>query len=414
MGWGDFGAFSSTDTAGNAAAAAAFSSDFAGFPNDDDAGAFAAFGEFPAPTASKGTRHAPKAAVAAAAPVDFGADDGFAGGDFGFPAFGADASAASSSMASHPQALFGAAKETSWDTSPLVKVPVRPTPELALTPSTMFKHSSMLGRPITSPSNGNILFCSSGLRGAMIHEIDPRRDNVQVMSAVILSPELQRRVASKYNASPCGVGTVLSLAAGLHVANGQVRVRVAAMVDFQVVESPQLMRVVVVWQWGYGSPHPVALQFVMTPPSGGEFTYDPAMLQVADGLLFVGGYSPMGPCVFMCKPTVRETWSANFLSGSGRVTALSVTPAAKREHPYLAVALSDRSTSVWTYKSALSGAASKANEPSKRWLFPLCRLDAVPSLVEGPPAGFGSENSGFGTLARRATLLLRSCFGSTH
>jgi hypothetical protein len=154
------------------------------------------------------------------------------------------------------------------------------------------------------------------------------------------------------------------------------------------------MRIVAVWQWGYGAPHPVLLQHVMIPPSGGEFTYDAASLQVADGLLFIAGTSKKGPCVFASKPAVRETWSANFISGKGRVSAMAVTPDVKRAFPYLAVALTDRSLSVWTYRSALASGASKGNEASPSWLFPMCRLEGQSVLADVPATPLNENESG--------------------
>jgi hypothetical protein len=347
------------------------SSEFSNFPMSADDANFATFGEFPA---SAHTQAETSPIRSAATLADFGTDDGF---DFAFGGFETSASSANT-----PPLAVSSPKMPIWDRSPLTNVPVHPLEEVSLVSRTILSRSPMVCAPITNPMNGNIIFCNDGHGGtASIHEIDPRRDNVQVSSAGIVTREMQRRIATKLSVSVCGLVSVVTLAAGVHVANGQARLRVAAIMDLKVIESPQPMRIVAVWQWGYGSPSPISLQFTLTPPSGAEFTYEANIIQIADGVVFIGGYSPKGPCVFLCQPTVRETWSVNFVGGSGRITCMSVTPGAKRDYPYLAVGLSDRSVSVWTYKHALSVAASKANEPSKRWLFPLCRLDAGAAIM---------------------------------
>jgi hypothetical protein len=296
--------------------------------------------------------------------------------------------------------LVAAPVEKVWDSTPLTDIPTIKPSKLSLIQTTTVR-CQFQGAPTTNPMNGNTIFCSWKGGALNIHEIDPHKNNVQVSSVAVLSTELQRKLASKYNASAQNVDSVVALTAGLHRAHGQTRVRVAAMLDLRVLESDQAMRIVAVWQWGYGSPHPVLVQHVMTPPSGGDFSYDAASLQVADGLLFIAGTSPKGPCIFMSKPAVRETWSATFLPGKGKISAMAVTPDTKRAFPYLAIALSDRSLSVWTYGAALSSGVSK--EASPRWLFPLCRLEGqsvlanVPAmpLSENAPGGKGKNSSRF-------------------
>ena len=135
----------------------------------------------------------------------------------------------------------------------------------------------------------------------------------------------------------------------------------------------------------------------MTPPSGVDYSYDPTTLQLADSVLFVAGLSPKGPCIFMCKPTVRESWSANFLSGGKKVVTMQVTSDIQRKYPYLAIALADCSISIWTYAAAISSGTTKANEPAKRWLFPLCRLKSdlvFANIVATNFAGPGVTNQG--------------------
>ena len=297
-----------------------------------------------------------------------------------------------------PAAAESAAPESAptqktWDSSPLTGVPKTKPPMLSLVETTAFP-CQFQGAPVTNPLNGNIIFCSTQNDTLFIHEVDPHRDYVQVSSVAVLSPELQHKLASKYNASAHSVDSVITLTAGLHRVHGQTRVRVAAVLDFNVLETEEVMRTVAVWQWGYGSPHPVLLQYVMAPPNGGEFSYDVGTLQLADGLLFIAGTSPKGPCVFMSKPAVRETWSANFLTaGKGRISAMAVTPDYKRSFPYLAVALTDKTLSVWTYTSALSSAAPKANDAAKKWLYPLCQLEGLSILAKLPATPLEASSS---------------------
>lgn len=70
---------------------------------------------------------------------------------------------------------------------------------------------------------------------------------------------------------------------------------------------------------------------------------------------------------------------------------MAVTTDAKRKEPYLAVGMADGSLSIWTYEAALRQAASKKNEPFRRLLYPLCRLDALWVLNSVAPTTFTDE-----------------------
>ncbi|GKY97024.1 hypothetical protein MPSEU_000661200 [Mayamaea pseudoterrestris] len=305
--------------------------------------------------------------------ADFGTADPF----FAASAFKAD-------MFSTPAPK---AQERVWDKSPLVDVPTIPDAAITLNAKTVFA-MPFVGHPVTNPLNGNIIFFSMQQAGPFMHEVDPHRDFVQTMAAPIISSDLQRRVATKYHVSICGLDSVISISAGLHYIHGQVRVRVAAVLDLRVLESTQALRIVAVWQWGYAAPHPIGLQFAFAPPNGAEFAADPLTLKNADGLLFMAGNSPKGPCVFISKPILRETWSANYLNIPSVISTISVTSTEKRICPYLAIAMSDGSVSVWTYYAALGGTQAKGNETSKRWLLPLCRLEAITMLRQMEPLSF--------------------------
>lgn len=336
----------------------------------------------------------------------FGATDAFGT----FETEGSGFTGDSNAFFSEPAPSFDTPQLTKWDKSPLTDIPQRPQSPLTLyTQPTLA--AAFLGKPTTNPANGNIIYCAKGRDGVVyMREVDPYRDNLQVASTPVLSADLQRKLATKYSVSACSLESVITLTGGLHHAHGQARLRVAAILDLRVVESHQVMRVVAVWQWGYAAPYSIALQYALTPPSGGDFTYDSFSLQVADGLFFIAGSSPKGPCIFMCKPAVRETWSANFLPGVARITCMAVTPSVTREHPYLAVAFNDGTVSVWTYKTALSGAAVKGNEPSKRWLFPLCRLEGHGLLAEMETTSLREEGYEKGKRTRKCANLFLICF----
>ena len=319
-----------------------------------------------------------------------------------FDAFGTKDSATFDSVFSSKKEIKKKPEKV-WDKSPLTgKLPKRAMQQLVLRETPVFAaHFSR--PPVTNPLNGNILFCCRRKSGLFLQEVDPRRGNVQISCTPVLSSDFKRKIGDKYKASAHRVDYVISLAAGLHHANGQARVRVAAILDVAVLESAQILRILAVWQWGYGagSLSPIALQHCLAPPSSGNFIFDASSLQTADGLLFLAGASPdKGPCLFMSKPSVKETWSANFLGASGRITSMAVAGGLKRSYPYLAIGLSDGSLSIWTYDSALSAQQTKdtsASVPAKRWLFPLCRLDHTKWSDGSKASRFTLKDIGFCT-----------------
>jgi hypothetical protein len=294
--------------------------------------------------------------------------------------------------------LSSTTKEPEWDCSPHTSVPDIPNSTLKLK-SKMVLRKQFWGAPVENPLNGNILFAATGTTGILsLHEVDPENRYAQSNCIPsILSDELCDKIATKYGVTVCSVETVWTLAAGTHLAasssslssTARMRhVRVAAICDFRVLENPGTsLRLIVVWLWN-ATPTPT-LQYVLSPPSGGDFVYNVSTLQVADGLFLVAGSSPKGACVFISKPAVREAWSANFLTGSGTVTAMQVHPS----RPDLVIALTDGSVTVWTYRAALSRAAvapAKA-KTTKRWLFPLCRLDATKAMATVNPVFPGTN-----------------------
>lgn len=286
--------------------------------------------------------------------------------------------------------VFGnSSPRDSLETAPQVDPPRRKIGKLTLVKRRAFSQQFACP-PVRNPLTGNIIFCTSRDGNMHIQEVDPRRRYVQVVSSPILTAELHKKVTTKYSRSAYGVDNVLKLCVGMHQSHGQPRVRVVACVDLLVLDSKHILRAIGVWQWGYGSSQLVSLQFLLSPPSGTDYAYDPELVLVADNIVFVAGASAKGPCVFMCKPSLRESWSANFLAPSGKITSMAVTASTKT--PYLAVGMADGSLSVWTYAAALKQATSKKSEPFRRLLYPLCRLDAVWVLNSVQPTNFADEN----------------------
>jgi len=272
--------------------------------------------------------------------------------------------------------VFGSSLRESLDKTPLKNPPRRKIPKLSLVKKQLFARKFACP-PVKNPLNGNIIFCASKNGEMHIQEVDPKRGFVQVLSSPILTFELHKKVTSKYNRSACGVDNVLKLCVGVHRSQSQTRLRVVAVIDLLVLDSKHILRAMAVWQWGYGATQPISLQFLLSPPSGTDYFYHPENIAAADNIVFVAGASTKGPCIFMCKPSVREAWSANFLASSGKITSMAVTTAVERNYPYMAVGMSDGSLSVWTYAAALKQSVSKKDEPFRRLLYPLCRLDAL-------------------------------------
>lgn len=370
-----FGGFPSTFSPPTARKKDPASSGADAFGNFGDAASFPPAGKADAAFSSTSTAGAFDAAFATGPELETAAG-GFGAADFDPTAFnnaGFDAFDQTPAFAAQP--------ETVWDKSPLTDVPKTKPEKLVLRQKPVLT-KKFHGAPVNNPMNGNIVFAATTPKGMYLHEIDPNRSFIQVASSPILTADMKEKIATKYSATVCAVETVWSLACGIVTTGSLTKVRVAAILDLKILESPGTMRVVAVWHWS----NLQQLQYVMTPPAGGDFAYDVTTLQVADGLCFLAGSSSKGACVFISKPSVREAWSANFLTGSGTVSAMTVAP----DRHYLVVALTDMSVTVWTYKSALVRDSTKA-QTSKRWLFPLCRLNHAKTMVAERPSSPGPD-----------------------
>lgn len=223
--------------------------------------------------------------------------------------------------------------------------------------------------PISNPLSGNLIVCKANGRGDfLIQEVDISKTNrpVNVLSATLLTNELKSRLARSSALSKdiklVGVTSVLSLAAGVHRVQGRARVRVAALTEVLVVGNSRngtmnKVRLVAVWKWGYnpGGVSLASLQSVLTTQTidDGTNEYNPLTLQVADGLLFLGGRDmSSGPVVFIAKPAVRDSWTVVPITNStaGTVSALATTNDA---NPYVAVGFNDGRISIWSYDLAV-------------------------------------------------------------
>ncbi|KAG7373353.1 hypothetical protein IV203_034077 [Nitzschia inconspicua] len=368
----------------NASAVAAFESDFGSFPTD--------FGSFPgAPAGSMDGGTDPFATA-------FGANN-----DYHLPSFGPTGSSTNDLAPLPPPPKV-------YDKSPIDNPPVNQAESAStkikfISPRPILMMTSINPPPVANPLSGNLILCqkSNGnnnpnldaAKMCSLSEWNPKAQT-QLMSTPILTQELQRKIAQKYNVTAGHVEQVLSLSVGIHQAHGYERCRVGALLDLKVMENKEVLRVIAIWQWGYGGSdqkggHPISLQSVLSPPSGSDFSYDIESLTIRDSCVFVAGASAKGPCVLLCKPTVRETWSANFVGReTARIAHMAATigsrgpadpdsGAGKKDDyaerlPYLAIALTDGSISIWTYEAATK-LTGKTNETVKRLLFPVCRLE---------------------------------------
>eukprot|EP00536_Pseudo-nitzschia_multiseries_P007798 jgi/Psemu1/256590/estExt_Genewise1Plus.C_1870025 len=309
-----------------------------------------------------------------------------------------------------------------YDKSPIEKPPVNKAESMAtkikwITPRpNMIVSSSTPNEtpaPTTNPLTGNPIVCRPGSgQSHHLSEWDPQR-KTQVLGTSVFTANLKRRVVEKFNVVPDTIERVWTIRAGIHrsSSSGTDAVRVAALVDLTILGERfnEVLRLIVVWDWG----ETIQVQSVLSPPSGADFTYDTECIVVADGCVFVAGASAKGPCVFLNKPTVRETWSANFIAknmdikikhmaatncprsppdpDSGSITVDSDAGNSNGQRmPYLAIALDDGSLSVWTYDAATKLGA-KTNETVRKLLYPLCRLHAHKVLQNCPVTTWSSK-----------------------
>ncbi|KAL3810747.1 hypothetical protein ACHAXA_008560 [Cyclostephanos tholiformis] len=251
--------------------------------------------------------------------------------------------------------------------------------------------SAVAAQPCQNPLSGNVILCHrwldvDGLGGGgdiFIEEFDfnnldaPLSSSypppVAVLSTCISTDEIKAKLARGEGVQVLGVASILSLAAGIHRVQGRARVRVAALIEIYITSqnsyldaSCRKIRIVVVWRWGYNpsGTHLASLQSVLTIDSiYGEDSrrYDPKTLQVADGLLFLGGNlvsrsadsheATTMASIFFAKPAARHSWTAVPLRNTYALNVVTLA-VANDSRPYLAVGLSDGSVQILTYDLA--------------------------------------------------------------
>jgi hypothetical protein len=176
-----------------------------------------------------------------------------------------------------------------------------------------------VAEPCQNPLSGNMILChwrqnvDEFCRGGdiFIEEFDfnnldsPPPPPVAVVSACVSIDEIKAKLSqtssSGVGVKVLGVSSILSLAAGMHNVQGHARVCVAALVEIYITlqysyvgTSSRKIGIMAVWRWGNnpsGTTH-ASLQSVLIMDSidgGDSRSYDPKMLQFADGLLFLGG-----------------------------------------------------------------------------------------------------------------------------
>ena len=283
--------------------------------------------------------------------------------------------------------------------------------------TTTTKKGKQLPPPaVANPLTGNLIVskqfvsstCSSNYD---ILEWDPQT-RTQIMGMPILTSDLIRTVVHKYRVTPKAVDTVWTVRAGVHYDRDAQKycVRVAALVDLTILgdRNHEVLRIIAIWNWGYysnsdssrnSSTEIIALQAVISPPSGSDFSYDTTSLVVADDCIFIAGASSnKGPCVFLSKPTIRETWSANFVGKNTKyhISHMATLPSSSSfnsnndgsnnndRFPYIAIALTDGTLSVWTYEAATK-LHKNSTETVRRLLFPFCRLDTNKGRMKSFP-----------------------------
>jgi len=204
-----------------------------------------------------------------------------------------------------------------------------------------------------------------------------------------------------------GISRILSLAAGVHRVRGRARVRVASFAEVHIVgpSGVRKMRAVLVYRWGYNpklGTSQSSLQSVLTTSGLDEGGYDPDTLQVANGLLFLGGHlyghdsdtndTTEMAAVFVAKPAVRDGWTSVTVenTAAANVTVLAVSPTTNTDndtvnhnHPYLlAVGLSDGTVIILSYDlAARTNRLSSIHKQSAALLRPLCILRGELDIV---------------------------------
>ena len=307
---------------------------------------------------------------------------------------------------------------TNTETSPILDPPnadclAPPRIQFGDTRPIWIQEKPMTPPPKANPLTGRLIFLapSSSADVSMMTIVEwNAHTQSPACSAPLLSPDLLIKLQIKYPSVIASVGKieqVLQIAVGVHEVNGHSQARVAVLMTVQVHDyqwRTDFVTIIGIYQWNAGSTISAStscpLQSMLIPPSGGDFIYHADSLLMAESCVFLAGLSSQkGPCVFISQPSVKETWSANFVERTGRISTMAVIHASihskekpqkgvninaqQQRLPYLAIALVDGTISVWTYEAAMKQAmANKRNNTGtteasavRRLLFPVCRLE---------------------------------------
>ncbi|KAL9183263.1 hypothetical protein ACHAXT_005050 [Thalassiosira profunda] len=270
------------------------------------------------------------------------------------------------------------------------------------------KDSGRIAAPVANPSSGNLIACLHPQNGEFVIEellgAAAGGRPVTVVSARVQQEELAEKLQGiGINAKVLGISSILSLSAGIHRVRGRGRVRVAALMELYVAGNDnsggclKKMRIVGVWRWGYSQPRApsgiarASFQSVLTlldVEADGYF--DPKTMQVADGLLFLGGHlngrnvdsreAASTAAVFVAKPSVKDGWLA-MPAGSGAKAAVALA-VSQKDAPHIAVGLSDGTVSVYSYdRVARTNRNVQRNQASPSAMLQLvCRIDCESDL----------------------------------
>lgn len=263
------------------------------------------------------------------------------------------------------------------DLSPLENVPCQSNRNKIYLAAETLSTNIKFCQPVSNPLTGNVISCRQKGGKIVLNEVH-LDTGAEVACTELLDDQVSQKVTSLFGNSPVRINRVVQLATGLH-RSGQTRVRLCALVEFEVwTQSGSTMpqTSLIIWQWGYASSptKPVGIQSLISPPNHANFTYQASSLRMADGLVFLAGYAQRkGPCVFVARPAVKDTWAANFLGPStSTISNIAVTTDFHRKYKLLAIAMQDGSMSVWTYEAAVG---RKGNKEDTKVILPLCQLE---------------------------------------
>jgi len=232
-----------------------------------------------------------------------------------------------------------------------------------------------LPAPTASPVSGNLIVARCDSRGRLsVAEVGPLPSTYDgapptVTSAHVLTDELRSKVARSTGGRVVGVRSVASLAAGTHRVGGGRRVRVAAVADLVLVGGPSdgsggrggttggttTVPFVLVWKWDYEKTGSASLQSALSLStlSSGLFAHDATTLQVADGLVLLGGRAGPNPCVFAAKPAVRDGWLPVEVADTRAKSVTCLAASNEGGRHLLAVGLNDGTVRVAGYDGAV-------------------------------------------------------------